>query len=140
MIDRAHEMPPQLIAPLVAEVIAAIGGRDVAVFLQDYDQMTLVPLPGKGLVVGKPEPIEGSFAGRAFLGDAMIEQAVSAGGRLFVPPLNGTDRVGMLHSPRTALMRTTGGWRGASPVCSPTCWSPRACTPTASSRPGAGDR
>src|SRR6202035_2882952 len=27
MIDRAHEMPPQLIAPLVAEEIAAIGGR-----------------------------------------------------------------------------------------------------------------
>ena len=59
MIDRAHEMPPQLIAPLVAEVIAAIGGRDVAVFLQDYDQMTLVPLPGRGLVGGEPEPIEG---------------------------------------------------------------------------------
>jgi serine phosphatase RsbU (regulator of sigma subunit) len=96
MIDRAHEMPPQLIAPLVAEVIAAIGGRDVAVFLQDYDQMTLVPLPGRGLVVGKPEPIEGSFAGRAFLGDALVEQAVSAGVRLFVPLLDGTDRVGVL--------------------------------------------
>jgi hypothetical protein len=96
MIDRAHQMPPQLIAPLVAEVVATIGGRDVAVFLQDYDQMTLVPLPGKGLVVGKPEPIEGSFAGRAFLGDAMIEQAVGAGVRLFVPLLDGTDRVGVL--------------------------------------------
>lgn len=96
MIDRAHEMPAHLIAPLVAEVIAAIGGRDVAVFLQDYDQMTLVPLPGRGLVVEKPEPIEGSFAGRAFLGDATIEQAVSAGVRLFVPLLDGSDRVGVL--------------------------------------------
>lgn len=44
LIDRAHEMPPQLIAPLVAEVIAAIGGRDVSVLLQDYDQLTLMPL------------------------------------------------------------------------------------------------
>lgn len=35
LIDRAHEMPPQLIAPLVAEVIAVIGGRDVTVLLQD---------------------------------------------------------------------------------------------------------
>jgi len=96
MIDRAHEMPPQLIAPLVAEVIAAIGGRDVAVFLQDYDQTSLVPLPGSGLVVGEPEPIEGSFAGRAFLGDAVIEQAVPVGVRLFVPLLDGSDRVGVL--------------------------------------------
>lgn len=96
MIDRAHEMPPQLIAPLVAEVIAAIGGRDVAVFLQDYDQMTLVPLPGRGLVGGEPEPIEGSLAGRAFLGDAMIEQPVAPGVRIFVPLLDGSDRVGVL--------------------------------------------
>jgi hypothetical protein len=51
LIDRAHEMPPQLIAPLVAEVIAVIGGRDVTVLLQDYDQLTLVPLPGRSLLV-----------------------------------------------------------------------------------------
>jgi hypothetical protein len=96
MIDRAHEMPPQLIAPLVAEVIAVIGGRDVAVLLQDYDQMTLVALPGQGLMVGPPEPIAGSFAGRAFLGDAMVEQTLDDGVRLFVPMLDGTDRVGVL--------------------------------------------
>jgi hypothetical protein len=96
MIDRAHEMPPQLIAPLVSEVIAAIGGRDVAVYLQDYDQMTLVPLPGQGLVGGEPEPIEGSLPGRAFLGDAMVEQSVDDGVRLFVPLLDGSDRVGVL--------------------------------------------
>jgi len=96
MIDRAHEMPPHLIAPLVAEVISAIGGRDVAVFLQDYDQMNLMPLPGRGLVVEEPEPIDGSFAGRAFLTEALMEQVVDAGVRLFVPLLDGTDRVGVL--------------------------------------------
>lgn len=96
MIDRAHEMPPHLIAPLVADVIAAIGGRDVTVFLQDYDQMTLIPLPGAGLVVGEPEPIEDSVAGRAFLSDASTEQPVADGVRLFVPLLDGTDRVGVL--------------------------------------------
>ncbi len=96
MIDRAHEMPPQLIAPLVAEVIAAIGGRDVAVFLPDYDQMHLVPLRGKGLVTGEPELIDESLAGRAFLSDAMIEEVLTAGVRCFVPLLDGTDRVGVL--------------------------------------------
>jgi serine phosphatase RsbU (regulator of sigma subunit) len=96
MIERAHEMPPHLIAPLVAEVIAAIGGRDVAVLLQDYDQLTLVPLPGQGLVVGKPESVETSEAGRAFLSDALVEQPVEGGVRLLVPMLDGTDRVGIL--------------------------------------------
>jgi len=96
MIDRAHEMPPQLIAPLVAEEIAAIGGRDVSVLLQDYEQLTLMPLPGRRLVVGPREPIDGSVAGRAFLGDELVEQAVPGGVRMFVPLLDGTDRVGVL--------------------------------------------
>jgi serine phosphatase RsbU (regulator of sigma subunit) len=96
LIDRAHEMPPQLIAPLVAEVIGVIGGRDVTVLLQDYDQLTLVPLPGRGLLTEEPVPIDGSSAGRAFLGDALIEQAVADGVRVFVPLLDGTDRVGVL--------------------------------------------
>ena len=96
LIDRAHEMPPQLIAPLVAEVIAVIGGRDVTVLLQDYDQLTLVPLPGRGLLVEEPVSIDGSLAGRAFLGDEPVEQAVADGVRVFVPLLDGTDRVGVL--------------------------------------------
>lgn len=96
MIERAHEMPPHLIAPLLAEVIAAIGGRHVTVLLPDYDQLTLVPLPGQGLVVAQPQPIEDSAAGRAFLGDALVEQPVQGGVRLLVPMLDGTDRVGVL--------------------------------------------
>lgn len=49
--DRAHEMPPHLIAPMIAEEVARIGGRDVSVLLQDYAQEVLVPLPGRGVVV-----------------------------------------------------------------------------------------
>jgi hypothetical protein len=46
LLDRAHQMPPQLIAPLVAEEAARIGGRDVCILLQDYGQRVLRPLPG----------------------------------------------------------------------------------------------
>src|SRR5512144_1017146 len=69
LLDRAHTMPPQLIAPLIAQEIAMIGGRDVTVLLQDYDQMTLVPLSGEGLVVGPAQPIDDSLAGVAFQTD-----------------------------------------------------------------------
>ncbi|MBW3537018.1 MAG: serine/threonine-protein phosphatase [Actinobacteria bacterium] len=96
LIDRAHEMPPQLIAPLVAEVIGVIGGRDVTVLLQDYDQLSLVALPGQGLLVEEPRPIDGSLAGRAFLGDDLVEEELARGVRLYVPMLDGTDRVGVL--------------------------------------------
>ncbi len=40
------EMPPQLIAPLVAEVIAAIGGREVTVLLCRRGRRSRVRCPG----------------------------------------------------------------------------------------------
>ena len=96
LLDRAHTMPPQLIAPLIAQEIAMIGGRDVTVLLQDYDQMTLVPLPGEGLVVGPVQPIDDSLAGLAFRTDEIIERPWGDVVRLYVPLLDGTDRVGVL--------------------------------------------
>jgi serine phosphatase RsbU (regulator of sigma subunit) len=96
LLDRSHTMPPQLIAPLIAQEISTIGGRDVTVLLQDYDQMTLVPLPGEGLVVGPDQPIDDSVAGLAFQTDEIVERAEQDGVRLCVPLLDGTDRVGVL--------------------------------------------
>ncbi|MFG2194422.1 PP2C family protein-serine/threonine phosphatase [Streptomyces sp. NPDC048639] len=96
LLDRAHEMPPQLIAPLIAEEIAAVGGRDVSILLQDYAQLLLVPLPGRGLVVGEPVPIGGSPAGRAFLSAHAVEVAEPGGVRMYLPLLDGSDQVGVI--------------------------------------------
>lgn len=141
LIDRAHQMPPQLIAPLVAEEIAAIGGRDVTVFLQDYEQLVLIPLPGRRLLVGESEPIDGSLAGRAFVGDEMVEQAVGDGVRVFAPLLDGTDRVGVLAF-------TADSWgeddrrlaRRFAGLLADVLVTKGLSTPTASSRPVAGSR
>ncbi|MFC4495442.1 PP2C family protein-serine/threonine phosphatase [Streptomyces ovatisporus] len=96
LLDRAHEMPPQLIAPLVAEEIHRIGGRDVSIFLQDYEQTQLVPLPGRGLVVGSAFPIDGSKAGDAFLRKTVVEDVQSDGVRMYLPLLDGSDEVGVM--------------------------------------------
>lgn len=96
LLDRAHEMPPHLIAPLVAEEITRMGGRDVAILLQDYEQLTLVPLPGRRLVVEGPEPIEGTHAGRAFLDATAVETPHPDGVRMYLPLLDGTDQVGVM--------------------------------------------
>ncbi|NYD43220.1 PP2C family protein-serine/threonine phosphatase [Nocardioides panaciterrulae] len=96
LLDRAHTMPPQLIAPLIAQEVARIGGRDVTVLLQDYDQMTLVALPGEKLVVGGDQPIDDSLAGLAFQTDEIVERPWGDVVRLYVPLLDGTDRIGVL--------------------------------------------
>src|ERR1700756_4256472 len=94
LLDRAHEMPPQLIAPLVAEEASRIGGRDVSILLQDYGQRGLRPPPGRGLTFGEPERIDDSLAGRAFLSGTVVEHPQPGGVRMFLPLLDGSDEVG----------------------------------------------
>ena len=96
LLDRAHEMPPQLIAPLIAEEVARVGGRDVSILLQDYEQLLLVPLPGRRLMVGEPEPIDDSPAGTAFLRAAPVEVPQADGVRMYLPLLDGSDQVGVM--------------------------------------------
>ena len=96
LLDRAHLMPARLVGRLVAQEIAAVGGADISIWLQDYDQRTLQPLIGAGLV-GESAPIDGSWPGRAFTQDARIEQPLADGRvRLYLPMLDGSDRVGVL--------------------------------------------
>ncbi|BBJ45082.1 hypothetical protein SSPO_078000 [Streptomyces antimycoticus] len=97
LLDRAHEMPPQLIAPLIAEEVAKVGGRDVSILLQDYAQLVLAPLPGRRLMVAGPEPISDSHAGTAFLTAVPVEVAHDDGSvRMYLPLLDGSDQVGVM--------------------------------------------
>jgi hypothetical protein len=113
LLDRAHWSPPDLVATLIAEEVAYIGGRDVVIYLQDYDQLTLVPLPGDGLEDNGSEAIDGSFAGRAFSSDLPVERPEPDGVRLFLPMLDGSDRVGVLAYSLSAVGaadRQLAGW------------------------------
>lgn len=65
--------------------------------LPDYDQLSLLPLPGEGLAAARPEPIEASAAGSAFLCDALVQEPAGNGGiRMLVPMLGGAGRVEVL--------------------------------------------
>jgi serine phosphatase RsbU (regulator of sigma subunit) len=96
LLDRAHLIPPRLVGPLAAQQLRAAGADEVAIRLQDLDQVVLRPLGGPGLV-GEPVPIAGSDVGRAFATDTMLEVPLPGGRvRLHVPMLDGSDRVGVL--------------------------------------------
>ncbi|MGW6913435.1 PP2C family protein-serine/threonine phosphatase [Kitasatospora sp. NPDC054939] len=96
LLDQAHELPPRLIGPLVAEAVTTVGGRDPALLLQDYGQLVLVPLPGQGLAAGEPVPIDDSPAGAAFLRGVPVEVQQADGVRVYLPLLDGGDEVGVL--------------------------------------------
>ncbi|MET9445683.1 PP2C family protein-serine/threonine phosphatase [Streptomyces cinerochromogenes] len=96
VLDRAHELPPHLIGPLVAEVVERLGGRRPQVLLQDYGQLLLVPLAGEGLTGGEPQVIDDSEAGRCFLDAAPVELPDGGGTRIHLPLLDGGDQVGVM--------------------------------------------
>jgi hypothetical protein len=97
LLERAHLLQPGLVAHLVAEEVAAVGWRDVAIYLQDYDQLMLHPLTGLGVDAPEAAPIDGTLAGRAFSTDQPVEQQLPGDDvRLFLPMLDGSDRVGVL--------------------------------------------
>ena len=118
LIDRAHLLPPRLVAPLVAQELAGVGGSEVTLYLQDHEQVVLVPLVGEDLLVGDPLRIDSSLAGRAFMSDVPAEQPVAGGVRLFLPMLDGSDRVGVLAFtlPRVEDADRRLAWRVAGVV------------------------
>ncbi len=96
LLDRAQQVPPQLVAALIAEEAARLGGRDVCILLQDYGQRYLRPLPGRGLAAGEPEPVDGSAAGRAFLRMTVVEEQRDDGVRMYLPLMDGGNEAGVL--------------------------------------------
>lgn len=96
LLDQAQEMAPHLIASLIVDVVGQVGGRDVLVLLQDYEQLMLVPLPGRRLTIGERTQIDGSPAGTAFRGGSPVEVPQADGVRIYLPLLDGSDQVGVL--------------------------------------------
>ncbi|MFI2206945.1 PP2C family protein-serine/threonine phosphatase [Streptomyces sp. NPDC020192] len=96
VLDRAHELPPHLVGPLVADMMERLGGRRPQILLQDYGQLLLVPLPGEGLTDGGPQVIDDSAAGRCFLGALPVELPEGDGVRVHLPLLDGGDQVGVM--------------------------------------------
>ncbi|MCF3960245.1 PP2C family protein-serine/threonine phosphatase [Streptomyces fuscigenes] len=96
LLERAHEMPPDLIAPLVADEVVRMGGRDMAILVQDYEQVTLVPLPGRGLATDVPHDVWATHAGEAFLDGTAVEVPQSDGVRIYLPLLAGSDQLGVM--------------------------------------------
>ncbi len=89
----------------MAERLALLGIRDVAIYLADVDQRDLVALSGYGIPTRPSLGIDSTLAGRAFRNEevttvrgGLTEAAASdvGGHRLWVPMIDGSERLGVL--------------------------------------------
>ena len=95
LLDGAHFASPDLI-PAVVSAAAAVLGWTVRLYLIDYEQRILVPLPNDDGAVPQPEDVEATLAGRAFRSVEPVESEATDEPRLWVPLLDGVERLGVI--------------------------------------------
>ncbi|WP_233495640.1 PP2C family protein-serine/threonine phosphatase [Geodermatophilus sp. TF02-6] len=96
LVQAAHSAPPDRLAALAAEAGAAMGvGVDVHV--ADHEQRRLWALCPAGGRSGESLPIDGSLPGRVFQTVRPLPSEAGGVPRLWLPLLDGTERVGVLE-------------------------------------------
>jgi serine phosphatase RsbU (regulator of sigma subunit) len=96
LLHKSHLLAPDDLAASVVGHARMLGARETVLYLADYEQATLLPLPGTGVPERQELLIEGTMAGRAFRRVQVVSSAsVSNSCRLWMPLLNGVERLGV---------------------------------------------
>jgi sigma-B regulation protein RsbU (phosphoserine phosphatase) len=95
ILDRSHLGTPQDLAGSVNAAVAQLGLR-TRIWLVDYEQTALWPLPEPGRGTPEPIPVDGTLPGRVFARVASMP-ADNDGRRWWVPMVDGTDRMGVVE-------------------------------------------
>jgi serine phosphatase RsbU (regulator of sigma subunit) len=85
------------VAAIVAEEGRTIGADPLVLYLLDYEQKCLVPVPGPGTNGRGLLPVQGTVAGRAFGSTSIIDMEADGGRRVWLPMLDGTERLGVVQ-------------------------------------------
>ena len=101
---RTHLSQAADLATILAEESRQIGVDGLVVYLADLEERVLVPIPGPDTGDRVPMSVNGTVGGRSYATSAAIDAEVDDGRRLWMPLLDGTDRLGVIEM--TFLGRT----------------------------------
>ena len=96
---RSTQAPdPAAISALISEVGADLEPSDVVVYLVDFAQNTLEPMPSHrpGATSLESEAVATTMAGRSFVDQDLVWAERPEGTRVWVPIVEGSDRTGVL--------------------------------------------
>jgi sigma-B regulation protein RsbU (phosphoserine phosphatase) len=103
LVRRCADIQPDELGDAANASCAALG-IDLTLYLVDHEQRRLWPVPKSGKPVPAPLSLEGTIAGRTFTSVTTHLSVGPAGRRLWVPMVNGAERVGLaeFHAGRAA--------------------------------------
>jgi hypothetical protein len=116
LLRRTHLSAPSDLAKVVAEEAARIGAEAVDVYLIDFEQSSLVPLPSSAGDERAAIPVTGTVAGKAYSATTIVQVAADEDEglrRVWLPLLDGTERLGAM----AMSFRTTEIARDVVAVC-----------------------
>jgi serine/threonine protein phosphatase PrpC len=93
LLRRTHLSGAADLATIVAEEVRSIGGEELVLYVVDHEQTTLAPVPSPDAAAREPVSVQGTVAGRAYVSTSIV----AAEPRVWVPLLDGTDRVGVME-------------------------------------------
>src|SRR4051794_41006729 len=99
LLADTHLSTPDEVSAVLASNAVAIGVECLVMYLVDYEQTYLVPVPGPQVGERSVLRIEGTLGGRAFatLNAQDVEGDEPGRRRLWLPLLDGTERLGVLE-------------------------------------------
>ncbi|HEY6745199.1 MAG TPA: PP2C family protein-serine/threonine phosphatase [Mycobacteriales bacterium] len=98
LVRRTRGTGPSQLAPLVAELGATAGMADAVIYLTDYGQTRLMPLPYSGMPARLPLGVDGTLAGHAYrTGSPHNGEGAEGTRRLWLPLSEGSERLGVLE-------------------------------------------
>src|SRR3954451_9763608 len=98
LLRASHLLAPDDLASMVAAHARSLGARETVIYLADYEQATLLPLPGAGVPQRQELAIEATMAGRAFRRVEVVTSSTTGSShRLWGPLIDGVERLGVVE-------------------------------------------
>jgi serine phosphatase RsbU (regulator of sigma subunit) len=105
VLRRSHRLAPIDLVDGLNAAALPYGLEDVVIYVTDYSQTRLVPLPATSLEAAEQEyaaadsmAVDGSVAGRAYARMELVESDLRGRPRMFVPLVSGMERLGVLEA------------------------------------------
>lgn len=97
-LRRARQSDPASVPEILAQAAAELGADDVVVYVIDFGQTNLEPLPDRSTHAEVPttEAVAATMAGRAFIDQQVMTAEREGGVRVWVPVVEGSDRTGVV--------------------------------------------
>ncbi|MBO4206887.1 SpoIIE family protein phosphatase [Micromonospora echinofusca] len=104
LLRQSHHARPEDLPGMARWAARQLGADDMVLYLVDHEQRQLLPLPGPDAPRRESLAIEGTLAGRAFSMMRPFGGPVDDGARLWLPLVNGLERMGVAEVVASAAL------------------------------------